>query len=910
MRTLLTHAALIASLLLPVARAAEVITCDFARPPKVPWLQVVGDATVEGGVLKSAPQANWQRSGLFVGPLPMPGAKWVIEYDVKPVAFGAQCQEFVSSAPSTHWYMCYVRQDGHMNLHTKGVNGWQARGSSQAAVELGQWYHVTVELAPQSIRYAIADKETGRQVWDSGETAMDDLGQESVFGLIDEAPDTVGQTEWDNLRVSTDSPDVAARMAARVKALEEEQREMERRQAGAKQLREAGIALIPMPQKVELKPGAGSFKLTAGLKISGGDAPARSVVAGVLEERLGLKTVSAKSGGSLRLAALKPGGAGSSPQAYALRVDKSGVTLEARAPEGFFYAAQTLCQLAQARAMGTVHNDNANRGQPPFPVPGIGVTDGPAIEKRLVMIAVSQGAFQVIDTEYWKRMIRELAAVKINYIMPYFEGGSFDYTKYPFLTLKGADGFTVEKGKLLSEYAMQHFIRMVPQQQTLGHSGATLLHAQLKDLAESGDVFCSSNPKTFQFLGDLFDDLAQAFPYADYIHCGGDEFASGFAKCPLCKQRAEEIGKPGLYAEHMMKVHDLLQQRGRKMMIWWHEEGYTEEAADKLAKDISIFDWHYGNQATYPSLERLQSKGFAQTWATPAITRYYSSRDDWDETFGNVSGFMRAGAQRKVPGECTCTWVHGIWGGRNLFELNLYGLAFSGECAWNPLSANPADFRWKFGREWFGLSGPDLEQEVRQAIHAPYGEGKEQKFWASCGSQEEMLAPPVAKTAEEITKRPEIVQEAKELLAYCDRADTILAKWRQAATRNQVTIDFLAHDVHIHATVARRIIAVKSLMDAWERAKELPPAERQAALEPEIERLKQLAADYRQMEAMFDRSIHEAGGGKCGWGPWWPFVSGGGILFRAPQGREQIEKEIAYLTQALTAEKLPESVFP
>ena len=49
-----------------------------------------------------------------------------------------------------------------------------------------------------------------------------------------------------------------------------------------------------------------------------------------------------------------------------------------------------------------------------------------------------------------------------------------------------------------------------------------------------------------------------------------------------------------------------LAKRNRRMMIWRHERGFTEEAADKLAKDIVIFDWHYGNQRSYPTLNHLQ----------------------------------------------------------------------------------------------------------------------------------------------------------------------------------------------------------------------------------------------------------------------------------------------------------------
>ena len=877
------------------AQAADVLTCDFSGPINSPWLTVIGDAKVENGVLASAAQDNWQRSGLNVGPLPITGATWDIQYDFRPIAFGDQCQEFTSQAPSTHWYMCYLQNQGHLNLHTLSTDGWQLRKRDDEWLEIGKWYHVWIRLSAKTIEIAVKERD-GQSVWGTGPVAMQDLGQETTFGLVDEAAKAGGKTEWDNLVISTGDADLVKQMKSTLERLQKRRAEQERRAVASRKLRDRQIGLIPMPQEVELGASGDVYALKPGLKIGGTPPDSRAIVARVLKEQLGLAAVPSDGGTAIRLGPLAANSPlrAKSKQAYALRADKTGIAIEAAAPEGFYYAAQTLCQLART---GNV-------------CPAVRISDWPSIENRLAMIAVSQGAFQVIDVEYWKRILRELAAVKMNIVMPYFEGGTMYYEKYPFLGIKGRDGCTIEKGKILSEYAREHFIQIVPQQESLGHSGNLLVHEELKDIRESGDVFCSTNPKTFEFLDNLYDELCQAFPYATWIHVGGDEFAGGFAQCPTCKKRAEEIGKPGLYAEHMMKLRELLAKRGRKMMIWWHEEGYTDQAADKLAKDIAIFDWHYGNQASYPSLAKLQSEGFAQTWATPAVTRYYGGADDWEETFGNISGFMAAGAEQKVPGECTCTWVHGVWGGRNLFELNMYGLVFSAACAWNPMAADCEGFRADFGREWFGLQGEDVGKTILQAIHAPYGDGGEQKFWARNAAPEEMLAVPLSATADEIKKRPEVVAEAKSLLTFCARANTALTAIEEHGTRNKTSAEFFAHDVHIHETIAKRIVAVKGLMDAYEKARGLTGKAREDVLNEQIASLRDLSADYAKIEAMFERSVHEAGGGKCGWGDWYPFVAAGGVMFRAPQGRAEVEKEIDYLTKALAMEALPDKVFP
>ena len=879
---------------LPAFAFGADIACDFSSPKLSPWMRVIGDAKVEGGVLKSAAQDNWQRSGLEVGPIPLGKAVWHIEYDFCPVVLGDQCQEFVSQEPSTHWYMCYLNPAGHMNLHTKAPDGWQLRASDGEWLQAGTWLHATVRLTATSIQYSLKAKD-GKGMWDSGVIAMDDLGAETTFALVDEAAKTGGKTEWDNLQITTDDIALSRKLKALAAQLEERRREQERRAAAQAKVRAAGIALIPMPQEVELLPTGQPVRIEDDMRVSGGSKDANAAVYQVMQERLGVKDSPSSRRRAIILGPLPPDSPlrKHGPQAYSLRTDGGVIGIEAAAPEGFYYAAQTLCQLASQTRR----------------VPAIRISDWPAIPNRLCMIAVSQGAFQVIDVDYWKRIIRELAAFKINYIMPYFEGGTMYYEKYPFLGLKGRDGFTIEKGKILSAYAKQHFIQIVPQQESLGHSGNLLCHDELKDLRESGDVFCSSNPKTFAFLGDLYDDLDLAFPDAKWIHVGGDEFAGGFAKCPQCAERAKQIGKPGLYAEHLNKLHEMLKARNRGMMIWWHEEGYTDLAAAKLPKDTVVFDWHYGNQASYPTLAKLQGEGFAQTWATPAVTRYYDAGNDWDNTFGNISGFMKAAEERKIPGECTCTWVHGVWGGRNLFELNLYGLVFSGACAWNPSASDYAGFMGDFGQEWYGLAGDGTAALIRNALHAPYGDRKEQRFWSSNQAAEEMLAAPLSATADAIKKTPALVDQAHELLGFCQRAYAALDVIDKTATRNQVSAEFYRHDVHIHEALARRIIATQSLIVAYERAKTLKGQAREDALTPEIGHLRGLVADYQKIEAMFDRSIKEAGGGKCGWGNWYPFVAAGGVQFRAPQGRAEIEKEIDYLNRALTRDDLPEKAF-
>ena len=172
-----------------------------------------------------------------------------------------------------------------------------------------------------------------------------------------------------------------------------------------------------------------------------------------------------------------------------------------------------------------------------------------------------------------------------------------------------------------------------------------------------------------------------------------------------------------------------------------------------------------------------------------------------------------------------------------------------------------------------------------------------------------MAGETLAATAATIAERPDLVEQASRLLGLCARADAILARWQATARRNKVTAEYCAFDVFIHATTARRIVAVAGLQKDWERLCALPPGARAEALKPHIEAFEALRKNYEHIVAMYDRSVLEAGGGKCGSGGWWPFVAQGGVQFAAPKAVEEIAKGLDYLERAAQAESAPDAAF-
>jgi hypothetical protein len=194
------------------------------------------------------------------------------------------------------------------------------------------------------------------------------------------------------------------------------------------------------------------------------------------------------------------------------------------------------------------------------------------------------------------------------------------------------------------------------------------------------------------------------------------------------------------------------------------------------------------------------------------VTRFYNGSDDWNRTFANIGGFAEAAAKRNIPGICTCTWVHGMWGGRNMFELNIYGLLYSAECGWNATRRTTApEFAEAYAQQWFGVRAQNAADLIAQAVHMPYGTPEEQGFWRDNRALEPICGAPLAASVDLTHPEHNRDDQAHTLIAFCDRADAAIDALRAAATRNTVTLDYLQHDVRIHRLAAERLLAAAEL---------------------------------------------------------------------------------------------------
>ncbi|MBQ8606156.1 MAG: family 20 glycosylhydrolase [Clostridia bacterium] len=352
---------------------------------------------------------------------------------------------------------------------------------------------------------------------------------------------------------------------------------------------------------------------------------------------------------------------------YNLFVSQNEIIIKACDIRGMVYGCEVLLKLIEDGRIPCCEIED----RPRFPFRGVHLMMPPIDEfdftKRLVKYMLSPMGYNNIILEL---------------------GGAMEYKKHPEIneavreaTQKGKDGIwppfphgelgdgeTVpqELIKDLIDYCRSFGIEVIPEIQSLGHvQFMTLAHPEIAELAEDAVAkegidtrdadalpadfyahsYCPENPKSYELLFDIIDEVLEVFAPIEYVHMGHDEVYQ-LGICPICKNK----DRGELFASDINKIYDYLKARGVKMMIWSDMiqtvPTYRHRAigsTGKIPKDIICLDFIWYFNLPLDIEVNLLSEGFKV-----AFGNLYSS---------HFPRYEKRAAKDGIIGGQTSTWV-------------------------------------------------------------------------------------------------------------------------------------------------------------------------------------------------------------------------------------------------------------
>jgi len=338
----------------------------------------------------------------------------------------------------------------------------------------------------------------------------------------------------------------------------------------------AGLSdLSVIPKPVSVISASGTFSLTdkSTVYITGESLEIKQIGQYLADKLnpatgLGIKVKAASSdhsAGNIYLA-LSASDAQLGDEGYQLTISANAINLVAIKPAGLFNGIQTIRQLFPAKI------EMNSKQQGPWKIPAGVIRDYPEYAFRGVMLDVARHFFQVADV---KRSIDLMASYKMNVMHLHLaddQGWRIEIKKWPNLTsIGGKTQVGGEKGGFYTQvqyadivkYAAERYITIIPEIDMPGHTNAALAsYPELNCNSKATELYtgtevgfstlCTSKEITYQFIADVFGELAAITP-GPYLHIGGDE---------------SHVTKLEDYIPFVNKVQAIVGATGKKVIGW------------------------------------------------------------------------------------------------------------------------------------------------------------------------------------------------------------------------------------------------------------------------------------------------------------------------------------------------------
>ncbi|WP_035672754.1 beta-N-acetylhexosaminidase [Flavobacterium sp. 83] len=388
------------------------------------------------------------------------------------------------------------------------------------------------------------------------------------------------------------------------------------------QMQKEQLDLMPWPQNINLT--GSTFTLNKGFKINitGNPNPRIFIRATNFLRRLDGRTglffeqgfstkINENPEAELQINCVRNGKIGLyEDESYQLSIESNKIKINATTDLGALHGLETLLQLLQ---------NNSKT----YNFPTVEITDMPRFTWRGLMIDAARH-FQPVAVI--KRNLDAMASMKMNVFHWHLvddQGWRIEMKNHPKFTQLASDGefYTQEEIKNIVKYAGDRGILVVPEIDVPGHASALLtaypeIGSKVVDLKSNSveskkqsaaianyaierrsGIFNATldptNPKTYQLLSEVFDEVCPLFP-GDYFHIGGDENNGkewdANPKIQEFKKKNKFDNNHDLQTYFNMQLVPMLKKYNKKLMGW--EEIMTKN----MSKDAIIHAWRGTNE--------------------------------------------------------------------------------------------------------------------------------------------------------------------------------------------------------------------------------------------------------------------------------------------------------------------------
>ena len=418
---------------------------------------------------------------------------------------------------------------------------------------------------------------------------------------------------------------------------------------------------------------------------------------------------------------------------YALTADLDRILIEASDVRGFVQGVETLIKLIDGDTVPACHIDDvpfcAFRGAHLFlPAP-----DQMDYAKRLIKYILSPMGYNYIIMELAGAMRFE-SHPEINeaFVEANRRAEAGEWPPFPHGSVGGRQIVEQDAVRDLVDFARGYGIEIIPEIQSLGHvQFMTQAHPEIAERPANAPVFeatderladvppndfyahcfCPSNPKSYEILFDLMDEIIAVFQPAKYVHMGHDEIYQ-IGICPVCSQR----DPADLLAEDLCRLHSYLSARGLTMMIWGDmlqpvTKYKTPSAIRRIPKDIVMLDFIWYFHVDKDIEDNLLAEGFDVIMGNMYSSHYprYESR------------IRKAG----MRGAQVSAWVS-TEEGALAREGKLYDLLYSAQMLWSDSYTRHARYSYD---KIISAMLPRLREKMRGVCYPSLGAHTETALW-------------------------------------------------------------------------------------------------------------------------------------------------------------------------------------